>query len=92
MTTFFFLMMLNPHAQARAQDEVDRVVGKSRLPSIGDKDDLPYVNAVLKEVLRWAPPAPLALSHRLTQDDTYGGFFIPRGTTVIPNIWFVFAS
>jgi cytochrome P450 len=84
--------MLNPHVQARAQDEVDRVVGKSRLPSIGDKDDLPYVNAVLKEVLRWAPAAPLAISHRLTQDDTYAGFYIPRGTTIIPNIWFVFVS
>lgn len=89
---FFLLMTLNPHMQARAQDEIDRVVGKSRLPNIEDKDNLPYINALLKEVLRWAPAAPLALPHRLTQDDTYAGFFIPRNATIIPNIWFVFTS
>lgn len=91
MTTFFLLMMLYPHTQARAQEEIDRVIGKSRLPNVGDRNDLPYVDALLKEILRWAPAAPLALPHRLIQDDTYNGFRIPKDTIVLPNIWFVCA-
>jgi len=80
-------MTLHPHAQARAQEEIDRVVGESRLPNIEDKDDLPYIDALFKEVLRWAPSVPLALPHRLIQDDTYAGFRIPKNTTIIPNLW-----
>lgn len=90
MTTFFLLMTLYPHTQTRAQEEIDRVVGKSRLPNVRDKDDLPYIDALLKEVLRWAPPSPLGLPHYLIQDDTYAGFCIPKNTTVLANIWFVF--
>ena len=52
-------MTLYPGVQKRAQDEIDRVVGKERLPSIEDQDSLVYVGALIKEVLRFAPVAPL---------------------------------
>lgn len=61
-------MTLYPDVQKRAQDEIDRVVGKDRLPSIDDQDELVYVGALIKEVLRFAPVAPLGtfITHSLS--------------------------
>ncbi|KAJ7701790.1 cytochrome P450 [Mycena rosella] len=87
ITSFFLLMSLHPAVQARAQAEVEAVVGRGRLAAAEDQKALPYVTAVLKEVLRWAPIAPLGLRHRVTKDDVYDGYLIPEGTTVIANIW-----
>lgn len=55
-------MTLYPEVQRKAQAEIDRVIGNSRLPDYADQDELPYVDAVLKEVLRWHPVAPLGMS------------------------------
>lgn len=52
-------MLLNPKIQAKAQAEIDSVVGKDRLPSIADKANLPYVRSILAETYRWSPAAPL---------------------------------
>jgi cytochrome P450 len=62
--SFILLMTLYPDIQKRAQDEIDGVIGKDRLPTIEDQDELVYVGALIKEVLRFAPAAPLgALLH-----------------------------
>jgi cytochrome P450 len=53
-------MTLYPDVQRKAQAEIDRVVGNSRLPDYSDEDELPYVQALLKEVLRWQPVTPLS--------------------------------
>ncbi len=58
-------MTLYPEVQRKAQTEIDRVVGNSRLPDFSDQDALPYVQAVLKEVLRWHPVAPLGVLLRI---------------------------
>ena len=52
-------MALNPGKQRLAQAEIDNVVGLDRLPTIEDKSSLPYVNALIKETMRWHPVAPL---------------------------------
>ena len=52
-------MVLHPHVQARAQADVDGIVGRDRLPTFDDCDALPYVQAVVREVLRWRPVLPL---------------------------------
>jgi len=83
-------MALNPEVVEKAQEELDRVVGKDRLPEYSDREDLPYIDAVVKEVLRWNPPTPIAFPVKTTQDDVYRGYFIPAGATVIGNIWAVF--
>lgn len=88
ITAFFLLMMQNPATQKQAHKEIDNVIGTSHLPTISDIDKLPYVKALLKEVLRWAPPAPLSLPHRVIQEDTYAGFRIPKHTVVQGNIWY----
>ena len=59
MTTLFYVMAMNPHVLKKAQTELDAVVGNERLPQLSDLEALPYVNAIIKEILRWLPPVPL---------------------------------
>ena len=82
-------MVHNPEVMKKAQEELDRVVGKERLPDFSDKDHLPYVNAMVKELLRCNPPLPISVPAKVTQDDVYRGYFIPAGTIMIQNIWAV---
>ncbi|EJD41567.1 cytochrome P450 [Auricularia subglabra TFB-10046 SS5] len=85
--SFFLCMTLFPDVQRKAQEEINRVLGPHTLPTWADRDRLPYVDAVVKEILRWCPVAPQALPHCANADGTYGGYFIPKGTILIPNIW-----
>ena len=55
-------MMMYPEVQRKAQEEIDRVIGHDRLPTLADQASLPYIDAVAKEVLRWNPVAPLGTS------------------------------
>jgi len=87
LQTFILAMTLYPEVQRRAQAEIDQIVGKSRLPEFSDEDALPYVQAVLREVLRWHPALPLGVPHKVTVSDVYEGYLIPAGSTVIPNAW-----
>ena len=87
LTTFVLAMVLYPEVQAKAQAEIGRVIGTDRLPGIADRASLPYVEAVYKETLRWHPVAPLAVPHRVTKEDEYGGYVIPAGSTIVANIW-----
>ncbi|KAG1878296.1 cytochrome P450 [Suillus subluteus] len=62
LLVFLLAMVLNPEVQAKAQAEIDRVVGKDRLPNFDDRPALPYLEAVLRETLRWHPVVPFGLS------------------------------
>jgi len=86
-SSFFLAMTLYPDVMKKAQAELDAVVGSHRLPTFEDADRLPYVHAVIKEVLRWAPVTPFGGHHRLMQDDIQDGCLIPAGTAIIVNIW-----
>ncbi|KAF7324453.1 Cytochrome P450 [Mycena sanguinolenta] len=90
LTTFFFVMMMYPSIQKRAQAEVDEFFAKeNRLPTLQDSEQgaFPYLACVIKEVLRWAPATPIGLFHCTAQADVYNGFLIPAKTTVIANIY-----
>ncbi|KAG1782160.1 cytochrome P450 [Suillus placidus] len=84
---FLMAMILYPDVQARARAEINQVVMHDKMPSIDDRPSLPYLDAVLREVLRWHPPIPLGMAHATTNDDVYGGYFIPKGTVVMVNQW-----
>lgn len=84
---FVLAMLLFPEVQKKAQEEIDTVIGHDRLPNHGDRESLPYVNAVVKEVFRWLPVAPLAIPHRTDEDIEYGGYLIPKGSLLLPSIW-----
>jgi len=84
---FVYLMMNHPDVQRRAQTEIDRVVGRQRLPDFDDRASLPYVEALLRETMRWHPVTPIGLPHAPTEDDVYRGYHIPRGVMMLPNLW-----
>jgi len=86
LTTFILAMTLHPEVQKRAQAELDAVLG-DRLPTFADKDGLPFITAIMKEVLRWIPVLPLAVPHRAMSSDQYKGHFIPAGASVLGNTW-----
>ncbi|KZT69861.1 cytochrome P450 [Daedalea quercina L-15889] len=87
MRSFFLAMMCYPEVQKKAQAEIDRIIGSGRLPSVIDRDQLPYIRALCSEVLRWQPVAPLGMPHRLSQDDVHGSYVFRKGTVVLTNIW-----
>jgi len=84
---FLFLMVQNPEAQRRAQVEIDRLTNQERVPDFDDREALPYVEAVVRETYRRYPVAPMGVPHRTIQEDEYHGMRIPKGATVMANIW-----
>lgn len=78
LVVFILNMVLHPEVQQRAQAEIDEVVG-DRLPEFTDRDSLPYIDWIIQEVLRWGPVSPIGVPHRSLEDDTYKGWFIPKG-------------
>ncbi|QRV93993.1 cytochrome P450 family protein [Ceratobasidium sp. AG-Ba] len=87
LLAFLLAMMLYPETQLKAQKEIDSVIGQDRLPTIEDRANLPYINALILEVLRWEPALPLAIPHVCTEDNEYRGYHIPKGAVVFGNIW-----
>ncbi|KAH9970772.1 cytochrome P450 [Russula compacta] len=85
--TFFLAMLLHPDIARKAQQELDVVTGRDRLPTFEDRQRLSFVDAICKEVLRWQPVTPLGVPHAATEDDIYNGLFIPKGAIVISNSW-----
>lgn len=57
--SFILAMAIYPEIQKKAQQELDSVLGGERLPSFDDHDSLPFINAIVKETLRWKPVLPI---------------------------------
>jgi cytochrome P450 len=89
MNVFVMAMITNPEAQARAREEVDRACtsedGTLRLPRMTDLPNMPYIAAMIKEVLRWRPTVPIVPPHMLTEDLHFDGHVIPAGTSFLIN-------
>ncbi|THW34274.1 cytochrome P450 [Aureobasidium pullulans] len=87
LNNFMLAMALNPDAAKKAQEEIDRVIGSARMPGFEDEMQLPYVRALIKEILRWRPVNKFGMMHASSEDDWYEGHFIPKGTVVVLNWW-----
>ncbi|KAF9223646.1 cytochrome P450 [Gyrodon lividus] len=89
LSIFILAMLLNPDVQKCAQAEIDSVIGSdlTRLPVWEDRSSLPYIDAVIKETLRWHPVAPLGIPHATVDEDVYEGYYIPKGATILVNAW-----
>ncbi|KAG7086187.1 hypothetical protein E1B28_002148 [Marasmius oreades] len=85
--TFFLAMTCFPEYQAKAQEEIDRVIGPDRLPDFEDRESLPYCEAIMQETFRWQPVGPVSVVHHTYVEDEYRGYRIPKNSTVIPNVW-----
>ncbi|KAL1738205.1 cytochrome P450, partial [Schizophyllum fasciatum] len=86
MRSFFLAMALHPQVQNKAQAEIDRICS-GRLPVFADRPELPYIDCICHELLRWHPVTPLGLARTIEQDDEYKGYLIPKGATILPNVW-----
>ncbi|KAF9030604.1 cytochrome P450 [Hymenopellis radicata] len=74
----------NPEYQERAWKEVDAVVG-GRIPERADLEDLPFVQALIKEILRLRSPFTMGFPHSMAEDVFYKGHVLPKGSTVMLN-------
>ncbi|KAF5792265.1 putative oxidoreductase [Helianthus annuus] len=83
----FSLLLNHPDVLEKAQNEIDKVVGKERLVNESDIANLPYLRCVVSETLRLYPPTPLLLPHQSTEDCVVGGYHVPRGTVLLVNQW-----
>ncbi|ODM92367.1 Cytochrome P450 2J6 [Orchesella cincta] len=83
----FLLLALHADKQEKLHEEIKRVVGLSRLPSLNDRPSMPYTEAVINEVMRFSAMVPLAVFHSALEDVTFKGYQIPKGTLVIPNLF-----
>lgn len=68
-----------PSIVHRAQSELDRIVGRDRLPDFSDEKDLVYCNAVIREIMRWRTVIAGGLAHASIKDDFYDGKLPPHG-------------
>ncbi|KAJ5634337.1 hypothetical protein N7528_002179 [Penicillium herquei] len=84
---FIAAMIKFPKVQEKAQEEIDRVIGSGRLPCLADRDKLPYLDALTKEVSRWAPVVPMGAAHLAQEDMSYDGHRIPTGAFLLPAVW-----
>ncbi|KAJ6090116.1 hypothetical protein N7486_008931 [Penicillium sp. IBT 16267x] len=87
LLTFVLAMTQHPESLKTLQAELDRVCGTDRSPNFEDLEQLKYTRACMNEGLRWRPVAPAGVPHMLTQDDTYEGYVLPKGTIVFLNVW-----
>ncbi|KAI1616855.1 cytochrome P450 [Exophiala viscosa] len=86
LITFILACCAFPEVLPKAWEELDRVVGSHRSPSLDD--DLPYIRAFMKEVFRWRSVAIIGgQPHAPIQDDVYNGWYIPKNTWVQGNVW-----
>ncbi|NXW43221.1 CP1B1 protein, partial [Nyctiprogne leucopyga] len=83
------LLLKHPGLQQDLQAELDRVVGRSRLPAAEDRPQLPLLEAFIYETLRYSSFVPITIPHATTDDVELEGFHIPKGTVVFINQWSV---
>ncbi|KAK4152090.1 hypothetical protein C8A00DRAFT_35217 [Chaetomidium leptoderma] len=84
--SFLLAMCHYPEWQRKLQDEIDGVL-EGRCPQWEDREELPLLRAVVKEVIRWRPPVPTGIPHAIEKDDVYNGYFIPAGATIHALEW-----
>nr|XP_006824246.1 PREDICTED: cytochrome P450 1A1-like [Saccoglossus kowalevskii] len=90
--TIYYLvlyMIIHPEIQCKVHKEIDRVVGRDRLPTLSDRAKLPYTDAVLQEVIRHASLAPLTIPYSTLNDTHLLGYTIPKETPIFVNLWSV---
>ncbi|XP_040480216.1 cytochrome P450 2C23-like [Ursus maritimus] len=77
-------LLKHPEVESRVHEEIDRVVGRDRVPCMKDRAQMPYTDAVVHEIQRYINLIPSSLPHVVIQDTKFRQFFIPKGTTVFP--------
>uniref|UniRef100_A0A8C4NRK3 Cytochrome P450, family 2, subfamily N, polypeptide 13 n=1 Tax=Dicentrarchus labrax TaxID=13489 RepID=A0A8C4NRK3_DICLA len=79
-------LISNPDIQDKVHAEIDQVIGQTRQPTMADRTNLPYTDAVIHETQRMGNIVPLNGFRMAAKDTTLGGYFIPKGTLLLPNL------
>ncbi|XP_041646825.1 cytochrome P450 2J4-like [Cheilinus undulatus] len=79
-------MIYYPQIQERVKAEIDAVIGSSRVPSINDRENMPYTNAVIHEIQRMADIIPLNVFRMTSKDTTLDKYSIPKGTIILSTL------
>ncbi|TFK18954.1 cytochrome P450 [Coprinopsis marcescibilis] len=84
---FYYAMSVYPEVQQRAQKELDEYLKGEGLADFHDEPHLPYITAIVRELIRWQPVVPLGVAHQSTEDLVYDGLFIPKDSIIMANQW-----
>ncbi|KAJ7489317.1 cytochrome P450, partial [Mycena latifolia] len=90
LLSFVLVLATYPELQARARREMDAIVGGTRLPILADFPKLPFIEALIKECLRFRPQFPMGVPHLMTADTFYKDYLVPKGAVVVLNTYGVF--
>ena len=82
-------MMVHPNLQSKVQEEIEKVIGRERLPCIEDRVNMPFTEAVLMEALRRSSVVHVGVPHRATEEFTVRGYTIPKGVHIISALFSV---
>merc|ERR1712117_337355 len=80
------ILSVHKEVQRRVQDEIEEVVGDERDVLWSDREKLPYLRATICEIQRFADILPAGIAHSTTEDVTFRGFRLPKGTMVLANL------
>ena len=89
LTNAFAIMLTHRHVAKKIQEEIDDLVGPSRLPNESDKARLHFSMATVYEVLRYTSPGPMGVPHRASKDISFEGYFVAKDRVILPNHWYI---
>ncbi|EIN08308.1 cytochrome P450, partial [Punctularia strigosozonata HHB-11173 SS5] len=90
LQSFLLLVTAHPEVQRKLHDEMDSVVGVGRVPNPNDFQNLPYLQATMRETHRFRPVFPIGIPHYTLEDVIYGKYTIPKGSVLAVNLWGIY--
>ncbi|XP_039763878.1 probable cytochrome P450 303a1 [Pararge aegeria] len=85
MSFCFSYLVREQDVQKKAQEEIDRIVGKNRMPCLDDRPHMPYNEAIVQESIRHFMGRTFGVPHRALRNTTLAGYNIPKDTMVVSN-------